>query len=710
MTMLKPTFCRVCEPSCGLLAEVENDQLVRLMPDREHPVSKGFACHKGIAYEAIHRDPDRLDHPQKRTSSKQDTARFENLSWDKAIQEVAEKLLAIQQQHGPDAIAGYIGNPTAFNALGSQALGSFFMQLKTRRMFNSGTQDCSNKFAGSEAVFGTSTLHPIPDLANTRYALIFGENPKVSHMSFVSMANPMEQLKQARKNGATVRFVNPRHIESSTKATGDTLQLKPDTDLYFMAALLHELDSAGLFDEAVIRRHGNRIDELRAFIAPYSAEAVAGVVGLDAELIRQTAIEFGQAESACAHMSTGVNMGRQGTLCYWLLHMLSFVTGNLDRPGGNLYSLGFYPAAKAGRVQPDQPVFFNSEFGELRHIRGALPGNLLADLILDADKPIKALVIVAGNPMLSMAGEERLRKAFEQLELVVVLDLVRNASGEMADYLLPCTDMLERRDINICGLGMQYQPHVQYTDAVVPPSAERREEWWILGKLEQAMGLHSLFDGIDDESALPDPFMRLNKMLRYADLSISQLQDSPHHTATLPPIPTGRFYDDWIQTADQRVDCCPPLFTEALQQAHSIFTELQQEPEDQLKLISLRTNYMQNSWYHNMPQLKRPHQQDNCLYMNPEDLAQRQLQEDQTVSVSNQWGSIQANLKADEKLRPGVVAMTHGWGNRRSSGLKVAQQFPGTNVNQLLPTGPASFEKLSNQAHMTGIPVQILAI
>lgn len=698
-----PTFCRVCEPSCGLVAEVANDRLVRLRPDDAHPVTRGFACHKGVGYDAIHHDPDRLNVPQKRLNGKTGPGEFAALAWPDAISEVAAALKNVQQKYGSDAIAGYIGNPTAFNALGTQALNSFFLQLGCRRIFTSGTQDCSNKFAGSEAVFGTSTLHPVPDLEHTKYALIFGENPKVSHMSFVAMADPMAKFRAAKQNGAQVYFVNPRRIESATPATGDVLLIRPDTDLYFMAALLHEMDAAGLFRAEVIAAHGKHIEGLRAFIKPYSAEAVAAVTGIDADTTRRIAREFAGAESACAHMSTGVNMGRQGTLCYWLLHMLSFVTGNLDRRGGNLYSLGFYPAAKAGRINLDQ-VFFNSEFGELRVIRGALPGNLLADMIGSKTSPVKALVVLAGNPLLSMGGGERLREAFAGLELLIVLDLFRNATGEYADYLLPCTDMLERRDLNICGLGMQHEPFVQYTDAVVPPAAERREEWWILGKLEQAMGLRSVFDAGEQ----PDIFARLNRMMAGADLSIEKLQAAPSQTVTLPPLADGRFYSDWIQTDDQRVDCCPPLFAEAMARAHAIFAELDAEPAGQLKLISLRTNYMHNSWYHNVEKLKRAKQQGNPLHVAPDDAARLGLADGDAVVVSNEHGRIEAVVRVDDTLRPGAVAMTHGWGNERTPGLRVAQKYPGVNTNVLLPSGPGSYEKLSNQAHMTGVPVTVV--
>jgi tetratricopeptide (TPR) repeat protein len=422
------------------------------------------------------------------------------------------------------------------------------------------------------------------------------------------------------------------------------------------------------------------------------------VVGVPAATIRGIAHEFASAESACVHMSTGVNMGRQGTLCYWLLHMLSFVTGNLDRPGGNLYSLGFYPAAKAGKLDLAS-VFFPSEHGELRHVRGMLPGNLLADMIEGGETPIRALVVIAGNPILSMGGGERLRRAFEKLELVIVLDMFRSATGEYADYLLPCTDMLERRDLNICGLGMQHQPFVQYTDAVVPAASERKEEWWILGKLEQALGLRSVFDA----GEAPDVFARLDKMLRASGLSVQQLEAAPQHTVVLPKLSHGRFYSDWIQTADKRVDCCPPLFDEALARAHALFEDLRSSPPEQLKLISLRTNFMQNSWYQNVQKLKGRKHQINPLHMAVEDAARLGFTDGAAVTVSSDWGRIEATVLVDETLRAGVVAMTHGWGNERTPGLRVASRHPGVNVNALLPSGPGSYEKLSNQAHMTGV-------
>jgi anaerobic selenocysteine-containing dehydrogenase len=394
-------------------------------------------------------------------------------------------------------------------------------------------------------------------------------------------------------------------------------------------------------------------------------------------------------------------MGRQGTLAYWLLFMLSFVTGNLDKVGGNVYSLGFYPAAKAGRVRGDSP-FFESAFGEMRKIRGSLPGNLMTDMILTKENPIKALVVISGNPMLSMGSGARLREAFSQLEFVVVIDIYPSATAEAADYVLPATDMFEREDVNMCGLGMQSQPFVQYTDLIVPPKAERKPEWWILAKLEQAQG----FDSILDATELPNPLGRIDHMLRQSHTSISAIKAMPSQTNVLPAPAAGRFYSDWIQTESGRVNCCPALFDEALQTCAAIFEELQTEDPELLKMISRRTNYMINSWMNNLPALKRPSQQTNPLYMHPDDARARNLGDGSAVRIWNRFGDIASTVSLDSTLKPGTVAMTHGWGNDKTR-MRVAKQYAGVNANDLLPSGPGSYEKLSNQAFMTGIPVNV---
>jgi anaerobic selenocysteine-containing dehydrogenase len=655
------TFCRVCEPACGLLATVEDGQLVRLRGD---------------------------------------DGAFERVTWDDATSEIAARLRGILERHGPAALATYTGNPTAFNALYAPGARALFGQLGVRRAFSSGTQDCANKFAGSEAVFGSSTIHPIPDLEHTDYVLILGENPRVSHMSFLAIADPMAVLDELRERGGRVRFVNPRHIESARDAS-ELVQIRPDTDLYLLAAMLCEIERSSGFDEAAVRERGANLEGLRDFVRRFPPERVANATGIPAERIVELARDFANAPSASIHMSTGVNMGRQGTLAYWLVHMLAFVTGNLDRRGGNVLSVGFYPNAKAGRRRYEDG-FGDSPHGRLR--KGSLPGNLMAEYLCDPDEPVRALFVTAGNPLLSIGGEQKLREAFDSLELLVVIDLYRNATAELADFVLPSTDMFERADVNITGLGLQHRPYVQWSDAMVEPQHERREEWWIFARLCQALGLKSWLD----ERPAPDLWSRIDHMLRSRGRSFAELRAAPYGLDFGPHEPCS-FDEEHLQTADGRVDCCPAGFAAALEGAEQIFRDQDREPPESLKLITKRDPYMHNSWYANLPLMKRGERDRNYLFMHADDAARRGLADGDKVRVRNEHGAIALELKLADDLRPGVVAITHGWGNAATPGMRVAQQTAGENPNRLLPTGPESFDPLSNQAHMTGVPVEVSA-
>ena len=693
------TFCRVCEPACGLVAHVDGEWLERVTPDRDHPISAGWACNKGIATFDIHHDPDRLNHPMKRTAS----GRFEPIGWDQAIAEISDRLRAIHARTGNWSTAFYVGNPTAFNALVSVGLTPFATGLGSRQVYSSGTQDCSNKFAGSEYVYGSSTIHPVPDFDHTRYLLVLGSNPGVSHMSFVSIADPINVLRAAEARGAKVVFVNPRRIESVKSGVGSLVLIRPDSDVYFLAALLHELDRQGGFDDEILRAHGTRVAELRQFLAAYPPERVAEVTGIAADTVRQIAHDWRTADGASVTMSTGVNMGRQGTLAYWLVQMLSFCTGNLDRRGGNIESVGYYPSApRAGTVDP-ATTYFDSRFGRQRRVRGSLPGNLLAeDLLTAGPGQPRALFVVAGNPILSVGGEARLAKGLEGLELVVSIDLYRNATGEFADYLLPATDQFERADVTYAGLGLQHRPHVQFTERVVPPRHERREEWRIFGALCQALGFKGPLDAGDD----PAPFARIGRMLERGGLSLEQVRATPGGVM-LPPHAPGRFFAEQIATPDGRVDCCPPLFAEAfVAMEQQLLTQLAPGPRS-LRLITKRDRFMHNSWFHNIDTLKRGERSRNWLFMHSADADARGLIAGELVAVSSAAGTIELPLKLDDDLMPGVVAATHGWGHEASTGLRLARERPGVNVNRLLPIGLGSFDPLSNQAHMTGVDVEV---
>ena len=696
----KHTFCRICEPNCPMIAEVDDaGKVAKLRPDREHPVSQGFACHKGLNYLDIHNDPDRVNYPLRRTSPRgAQPATFERVSWEEAMTDIGARLRTIRDRDGPDAISTYFGNPVSFNTKAAGLMAVLPTKIGTRSGFGAASQDLTNKAAALEAMYGT-TQWTIPDFYNTDYLLCFGGNPKISHWTLISVHRPMHVLQDITARGGTVRFINPRRIESASDATGDVIQIRPDTDVYMLAAIIHEIDRIGGFDEKAIAEHGKHIEELRAFVARYPAERVAEVTGVDADLLRTLAHEFSGARRAAVYMATGVNQGRQGTLAYWLLNMLSFVTGNLGREGGNYYAKGVTSITIA---KPLDEVYFDTPLGKMRHIFGQLPTSMLADFIDMDETPVRAMIVMSGNPILAVPGEDRMRKAFEKLDLLVSVDLYRNATGELADYVLPALDWLEREDINHIANGVQPTPYVQLASQVVEPAFERREDWWILSRIEQALGLPNVLDagpGAED--------MVFDAILAPAGLSRDILRAAPSQTVLLPQPAREALYDELVSFDDKRVDCCPPLFAEGIDRCEAIFQELEAESPDTLKIISLRTNYMHNSHLANMRSLKDGRHALNPLHIHPDDAARRGLGEGDLARIFNDNGSVSTAVTLDQTLRPGVVAMSHGYGHDMSFGQRRANSLPGVNVNRLLPTGPGKYEKLSNMSHMNGVVVHV---
>ena len=693
MSVARRTYCRLCEVGCGLVAELDDDgRIARLRPDRDHPVTAGFACNKGLLAREIHHDPDRVDRPQQR---RPDGTRSE-VGWDDALDAIAARLEAVIDDHGPSAVALYLGNPTAFNATAGPAAGLFLLQLGSDRLFSAGPQDCANKFAIGEMLWGSAQVHLIPDVDHTDHLLLFGTNPRISKSSFLSMPDPVGRLAAVEERGGVVRFVDPRHAEPNV---GQTFQVRPDTDVYLLVAMLCEIDRTVGFDAEGAARLTDP-DGLRHFVGRFTPETVAEVVGLDASTIRGLAHDFATAPTAAAHMSTGVNMGRQGALSYWLMQMLVLLTGNFDRRGGNVpTSRGTAPAPRSSDVGP--AGFLDTPWGAYRPTAGGQPGALLGDMLRDPDDPIRALIVLAGNPLLSIGGGDDLARALDGLELLVSIDYYRNATGEMADYVLPAADWFEREDLNTFVQGTQPVPYVQWTAPVVTPAGERRTERDVFAALSERLGHPPIFGPEADMLS-----MLYDTPLGEHGLTMDSLR-SGDGVAVLPPAPLGSFLD--TMTADGTLDAAPAMLEPARRRAVEQFEELTSEAPGQLKLITRRTSHTINSAMQNVARLKEA-APDNPLYLSPVDAERLSIADGEPVRVSNRYGEVEAAARIDPSLRPGVVAMTHGFGNAATTGMAVARRHPGVNVNALSPVGPGTFDPVSTMSHLTGIPVEVAPV
>ncbi len=685
------TFCRLCEVGCGLTATVVDGALTRVRPDHDHPVTRGFACSKGLRSVEVHTDPDRLRAPLKRGGDE-----FVATSWDRALADIAGRLNGLIDRFGPRSVGIYLGNPNAFNALGSAAGMMLARSLETDRLFSAVTQDCSNKYAVDEILYGTIGAHPIPDLDRTDLLLVIGSNVRVSKSSFLSMADPVARIRSIGERGGRVVFVDPLQVEPDV---GEALQLRPDTDPYLLAALLHEIHRTTGFTLGAFEGRVTGVDDVLAFVAPYSPEAVAPIVGVSAATITQLAHDLASARGASIHASTGLNMGRQGALAYWLVQMLLLLTGNLDRPGGSYFAARAFPAAPSGSDR-SSASFESTPWGPFRRSVGMVPSALLPELIAAPDEPLRALIVLAGNPLRSIGGGDRLRAAFESLDLLVSVDLYRNATGELADYVLPATDQFEREDINVFVQGVQTDPFVQWTPRVVEATGQQLEEWRIVGRLLQAMGRSPM---IDPDLADPVPMM-FDGALGPAGLSVAELRE--HLVVELaepgPGASAARL------GLEGPIECVPEALRSTLERGHLVFEDLRGEGAQAFKMITRRTQRNLNSWLTNLPSRNADDDAVNPLWMNPGDAADLGARPGDRVRVSNPYGALEATVRTDPRLRSSVVAMTHGYGAEPTPGMPQSAKRPGVNVNALAPSGPGTFDPVSGMSHVTGIPVDIV--
>lgn len=288
----KPTFCRICEPLCGMVATVEDGRLLRLRPDPEHPLSRGFACPKGIAFAEVHNDPDRVLHPLKRTPA----GDFARVSWEQAMGDIVTRLRRVHDEHGPEGIGWYWGNPGAFSTAHAMWLVAFMAGLGSPHLFTAGSQDVNSRFVASHLLYGAPLVVPIPDLARTDLLVILGANPLVSHGSVLTSPRIKEQLHAIVGRGGRVVVGDPRRTE--TARAFEWLPITPDGDAHLLLSLLHVLFEDGLADRDAIERQASGVERLRALARPFSPERTAARSGVDPALTRELAHALATTERA----------------------------------------------------------------------------------------------------------------------------------------------------------------------------------------------------------------------------------------------------------------------------------------------------------------------------------------------------------------------------------------------------------------------------
>ena len=469
--------CPLCEATCGLAITVRGEDVVSIRGDVDDVFSRGYICPKGTTLGAIHEDPDRLRRPL----VKRDGEHIE-VGWDEAFAEIESNLAPLISEFGRNAVAVYLGNPNVHNLAGAFYLRPVLKSLATRNVFSASTVDQMPRHVSSGLMYGSAGSIPVPDLDRTDYLLMLGANPFESNGSLCTAPDFPGRLKALRRRGGKLVVVDPRRTRTAREAD-EHLFVRPGTDAHLLLALVHSIIDQGLVDLGNVEDFVRGADRLLELVADFTPERVAPLCGIDADVIVRIASELADAPTACVYGRVGVHTTEFGTLASWAADVLNIITGNLDRAGGAMF-----PHAAHARPtgEPGGRGFsvgrWRSRVKDLPEVQGEFPVATLADEIeTPGDGQVRALVKIAGNPVLSTPDSGRLDAAIAGLDFMVSVDIYCNETTRHADVILPPPSPLERSHFDVAFAGLSVRNVANYSPSVF--EADGPSEAEILARL-----------------------------------------------------------------------------------------------------------------------------------------------------------------------------------------------------------------------------------
>jgi anaerobic selenocysteine-containing dehydrogenase len=742
--------CPLCEAGCGLEITLRGDDVVRIRGDRDDVFSHGYICPKGSTLKQLHEDPDRV-----RTPLIKRDGRFEEATWEEAFAEVERRLLPIMEAHGRDSAAVYIGNPSA-HSLGALLFGRFAIKgLGSGNLFSASTVDQRPKEISAGLMFGLPLTIPVPDIDRTDYLLMLGANPYASNGSLATAPDWPGRIEALRARGGRLVVVDPRRSRTAEEAD-EHVFIRPGTDAFLLIAMAHTMFEEHLVDLAHLAEMVNGLEDLERVVQDFSPEAVAPVTGVDAATIRRLAAELAAAPTACVYGRIGTTTQEFGTLTSWLVDVLNVCTGNLDRPGGAMFTL---PATGSGNTRGKPRTGRGLRLGRrtsrvrgLPETMGELPALAMAEEIeTPGEGQIRALVTIAGNPVVSTPnGSGRLDAAFESLEFMVSVDIYVNETTRHADVILPSPDPLAKSHYDVALLQLAVRNVSNYSPPVIARS-DQPDEWEILAKLAlifQGMGADADPSMVDDlairglvDSAVGDetgalhgrdadeivaalgskrgPERLLDFMLRsgpYGDqfganpdgLSLDVLLANPHGIDFGPLEPR---LPDALRTPTGMIELAPEALVGDVARLEAALEDRSGASGDghDFVLVGRRHLRSNNSWMHNINVLVKGKPQCT-LHLHPDDAARLGLAHGDQAQVRSRTGAIVAPVEVTDGIMPGVVSIPHGWGHDvEGVQLSVASTI-GAGVNSNHLADDTLFDALSGSAVLNGIPVSVAPV
>jgi anaerobic selenocysteine-containing dehydrogenase len=688
--------CNLCEAICGLEIQVQEETVLSIKGDQEDPLSRGHICPKAVALKDIYEDPDRLRGPVKRTPDG-----WQSISWEQAFTEVVEGLQRVRHRHGADAVGVFLGNPNVHN-WGSILFGpDFIKSLNTKNRFSATSTDQLPHHLVALLMYGHYLSIPVPDVDRTHFMLILGANPLASNGSLMTAPGMDKRLRGVQARGGKVVVVDPRRTETAAVAN-EHFFIRPGEDALFLLAMLHTLFDENLVKPGHLSEIADGVGQVATLANAYAPERVEEILGIPASEIRRLTREFAQAPSAVCYGRMGLSTQAFGSICQWLVQLVNFLTGNLDREGGAMLTTPAFDLVGQQAMRGKFGAFgrWKSRVRGLPEFGGELPVAAMAEEILEqGEGQIKSMVTIAGNPVLSIPNGRMLDEALAQLEYMVSIDIYVNETTRHAHIILPPTTGLETSHYDTIFHVLAVRNTAKYSPPLFERTDEQRHDWEIYQELAARMSGKA-------PRPIP-PELVLEKTLAmgpYASqgLDLAALQACPRGIdlgALQPCLP------DRLFTPNKRIALVPDLLSNDLARLEEYFAA-QSSRGSSLLLIGRRQLRSNNSWMHNSYRLVKG--RDRCtLMIHPTDATARNIQDGNLVSVRSRTGTITLKAEVTDTIMPGVVSIPHGWGHDRAGvRLSVASRSAGASINDL--TDQLFIDAVSGNAAFSGVPVEVV--
>lgn len=689
--------CNICEAMCGLEIKLQGEEILSIKGDKDDPFSQGHICPKAVALQDFYQDKDRLKTPLKRTPNG-----WQEISWDDAFEEIATRFRAIQQTHGKNAVGTYLGNPNAHNFGNAITFPSFFKALGSNNRYSSASADQLPHHVASNYMFGAGMLIPIPDIDHTDYMLIIGANPIVSNGSLMTAPGVGKRLKAIQQRGGKVVVIDPRRTETARKSD-EHLFIRPETDALLLLAMAHTLFEEERVQLGHLAHLIEGLDQLEEAVSPFPPERVADACGIDAATIRRLAREMADAPTAVCYSRMGASTQSFGGLCQWLTNVLNLLTGNFDKRGGAMFTQPAFDLVRSAKGKPSSYGRYESRVRKLPFFNGEFPVATLADEILTpGEGQIKAMMTIAGNPVLSSPDGSRLGEAFDSLEFMVSVDIYLNETTRHADIILPATTGLEVPHFDVFFNSFAVRNTAKFSEPLFPKAPHQRHDWEILKELALRL------TGREDDGMTPE--MMLDAGLKHGaygeqGMSLEKLRANPHGVDLGPLQPC---LEQRLQTEDGRIHIAPQPHVADLARLETsgILTEAG-DSDYPFSMISRRLARSHNTWTQNSHRLVKG--KNPCtVQLHSADARKLGLEDGQTAVVSSPVGRIELPVEIDDDMFEGVVSIPQGWGhNRKDTGMTVAQSQPGVSINDV--TDAQRIDALTGNAAFNGTRVAIQA-